>query len=255
MSYPVANVGTVHKSSSGTGWTVTLPGGLSDGDRMLLVMVGASGGGTFSTPSGWSQLLAGRTAFSNWLQVFSRTYAVGDANPSGTYSSGQRRMGVVIAFPAAAAIDTFDVYGFDEGNGAQISEHPGRDLDDVDDFYSTIVSIFYGYNTGNFSGLKAGETEGHEVLVDDLFTDIGFLITAGPQRGRGTAPSPTALSTPAYPVSAMIQIPAASQPEYIASQPQTAAASIVASKTRRRRPRREYLWVRDLAGEQIGVIR
>lgn len=37
--------------------------------------------------------------------------------------------------------------------------------------------------------------------------------------------------------------------------PLTATATAAVSRTRRRRPRREYLWVRDLSGEQIGVIR
>lgn len=37
--------------------------------------------------------------------------------------------------------------------------------------------------------------------------------------------------------------------------PLTATATVQVSRSRRRRPRREYLWIRDLSGEQIGVIR
>lgn len=282
-NFPEVIAGTVHKSSSGTAWSVPIPTSVESGDLMLLVLAGESGGGTFTTPSGWTSRASVRTNTSRRLQIFSKVYSPGDADPSGTYSSGQARIGVVLLSKYTAQADKVIQYGLDQGNPVSTTsatQHHTPDITGINDTYSYLLSVFHVASlAGNVTGLFPGDEEGQVQIFRD-FNGAALFIGGRRWLGSGTAPGPSIqISAARNGTSVHIQLEGEFQPKEIAAdidQAQTMAVAIgavegfpieanivqeqvftlrgIATKPKYKKPQRELVWVHGLDGVRKSVI-
>lgn len=180
---PVTYVGSATRSSSNIGststaGTLTLPGGISDNDYILLGVTADDAAATMITPTGFSLLLGPTVASSGVgpkLWVFYRVGAAADSGASVSLSFG----GTINNWSALARVyngaTTFDAQAI-QGNGASASTTiaiPGLTLFNTGD----LLVSFYAFVTTNGSAtLLTPATYGNFASVSPSFSPF---VTTG----------------------------------------------------------------------------
>lgn len=267
--------------NGGSNLTLTIPTGTLPGDVMIAAIVGD--GFAVNAAAGWTS--KGRVSEPNTgrpLDVFTRKYQAGDANPTFTLGHpSARNFGTIISFENG---DTYDHDVTAQRTGA---DHAGPLLTGLDDAYNYAIQFnlrYYDGENANLTQMKVGSEFGFERLAGYTSTGagwgIGLTIYGRQQLGAANVQGPTTREATWSGAGAirLVQIQAFHQPVYIDAAIQQGSTGSVAMhqdvgypievhmqeanhvsvKMRvsypKRKPQRELVWVHNYSDERIGVV-
>ena len=279
--FPKPRIGT-QAFNGGVNLTLPIPTGTVVGECMIAAIVGD--GFSVTPPAGWTlKRHVIEPVTSRPIDVFTRKYQAGDANPTFTLGhSSARNFGVIVSF------ENGDIYDHDvtrQNVGA--ADHAGPLLTGLDDAYNYAIQFnlrYYDGENATLTDLKAGSEFGFARLAGFTSTGagwgIGLTIYGRQALGAGNIQGPTVTrSGGGAGAIVLVQVQAFHQPVYIDAdihQGSTASAAIhadvgypievhiqqgshasavmKASWPKSRPPQRELVWVKNYDGDQVMVI-
>ena len=261
---------TLSTSNASGARVLALPSGWAAGD-VALAILGSEGVG-WTPPAGWN-LVGTESNASSKVDIYSRVLQGGDTNPTFTKGSSTRDVSGILVMRNSAATGAY----IDASHASSSSQTPPT-IDPSASYYHALVAV----NVRNAAGNSTLATPNdYRLVVLDANTNCRIIIAIRGHEGKYPVTPPTFGGSTGTGVSAQVEVtsdipdprevPATIAQDSTASaiitnivaypveahivQDSTASVEIVATVNRNRRPRREYVWVRDLAGEQIGTIR